>query len=169
MPIQTFNIYTGRGYAGELVDSGPRVVQSGVLTSTSAGFGLAMSRDATIERGVKLSDTGTAGTPVNIYAISQREYNHEAATRPSDGTTLYNETETVSLIRQGYLYLELDVANNALTAGDTLNFTTATGRFTSDTAATTVTVETLNITVDETIVVSGTPVLAKCRIDIVAA
>jgi len=78
MPIQTFKIYTGKGYAGDLVDSGPRTIQSGVLTTSSAGFGLGMQRDTSVERGCKLG--GVAGA---LYAISQREYNHEAATRPS--------------------------------------------------------------------------------------
>jgi len=126
MPIQTFKIYTGKGYAGDLVDSGPRTIQSGVLTTSSAGFGLGMQRDTSVERGCKLG--GVAGA---LYAISQREYNHEAATRPSDGSTVYNVTETVSLIRQGYLYIQLTGAA-AIAEGAALSIDSVTGEFTFD-------------------------------------
>jgi len=126
MTIQDFNIYTANGYAGDLVDSGPRVIQSGVLTDATAGFGLGMQRDLTVPKGCKLG--GAAGP---LYAIAQREYNHEAATRPSDGTTFYNETESVSLIRQGYLYIKLTGAA-AVTTGDALSLDSATGEFTMD-------------------------------------
>ena len=51
MPIQDFKIYTANGYAGDLVDSAPRVVQTGILVPNaqnvaSAGFGLAILRQA---------------------------------------------------------------------------------------------------------------------------
>tara|TARA_R100000541_G_scaffold21478_3_gene31432 strand:- start:7651 stop:8184 length:534 start_codon:yes stop_codon:yes gene_type:complete len=114
MPTQDFNLYTKNGYAGDLVDSGPRVVQTGILTDATLGFGKAMSRDASVAnpRGVK---GGTADTAdVKVFAISQREYNHEASTRPSDGSTSYLQTESVSIIRQGYLYIRL-VGSTAVT------------------------------------------------------
>lgn len=151
MTIQTFQLYTNRGYAGDLVDSGPRVVQTGVLTSAQAGFGKVMSRDAaTIDRGVALSDSGTAGTPVNIFAISQREYNHEAGTRPSTGVdTFYFITESVSLIRDGYVYIQIAAGSDAVAAGDVLNFITATGELTAASASTTVIVETKNIVAEQ--------------------
>ena len=126
MPIQDFKIYTGNGYAGDLVDSGPRVIQSGVLTDASAGFGLGMQRDTSIDRGCKLG--GAAGP---LYAISQREYNHEADNRPSDGSTSYKITESVSLIRQGYLYVELSGAAS-IAEGAALSIDSVTGEFTFD-------------------------------------
>jgi hypothetical protein len=115
MTIQAFTINTAKGYAGDLVDSGPRVVQTGILTSAEAGFGVAMKRDAaTVERGVALGSIGG-----NVFAISQREYNHEAGTRPSTGNdTKYYKTESVSLIRQGYLYV--NVVDIAAVAGTVL-------------------------------------------------
>jgi len=126
MPTQDFNIYTANGYAGDLVDSGPRVIQSGVLTTSAAGFGKGMQRDTAVDRGCKLG--GVAGA---LYAISQREYNHEAANRPSDGTTVYNVTESVSLIRQGYLYVKLTGAA-AVAIGDALSIDSVDGEFTMD-------------------------------------
>lgn len=126
MTIQTFKIYTNNGYEGDLVDSAPRVIQSGVLTTADVGFGKAMQRDTTVDRGCKVG--GVAGA---LYAISQREYNHEAANRPSDGTTNYNVGESVSLIREGYLYVKLTGAA-AVSTGDALSFDSVTGEFTMD-------------------------------------
>ncbi len=155
MPIQDFNIYTNNGYAGDLVDSGPRVIQSGVLTSAAAGFGVGMKRDASVERGVAL------GGEANLYAISQREYNHEAANRPSDGTTNYNVTETVSLIRQGYVYVLLSGAA-AIAAGAALNVDTVTGLFTKDAVAGNI-VATTNVFSEEAGIAGD---VIKVRIDI---
>lgn len=165
MTIQAFNVYTAKGYAGELCDSGPRVVQTGVLTSASAGFGLAMGRDsATVDRGVKLSDGGTAGTAVNIFAISQREYNHEAGVRPSTGNdTTYLIRESVSLIREGYLYIKIAAASAAVVAGVKMNFITATGEFTRQAASGTVRVETTNVRAEQAGVAGD---IIKVRINI---
>lgn len=167
MTIQAFTLYTAKGYAGDLVDSGPRVIQTGVLTSAQAGFGKAMSRDAgTVDRGVKLSATGSAGTGINVFAISQREYNHESGTRPSDGvSTFYYATESVSLIRDGYLYIKLDSASAAVAAGDVLNVITATGEFTKQAASSTTIVETLNVVAEESGLADD---IIKVRISIVA-
>lgn len=123
MTIQTFKIYTGNGYAGDLVDSAPRVIQSGVLTTAAVGFGVAMQRDTTVDRGCKLGSVDG-----NVYSISQREYNHEASTRPSDGTTTYNVAESVSLIREGYLYVLLE-GLVAVVAGAALHVDKVTGKF----------------------------------------
>ena len=158
MPIQDFKIYTARGYAGELVDSGPRVVQTGILTSASAGFGLAMSRDTGVTRGCALGTSAGA-----VYAISQREYNHEADTRPSDGTTSYKETESVSLIRQGYLYVLLN-GSTAINAGEVLNVDSTTGEFTKDAVAGDV-VATTNVIAAEDGLAGE---IIKVRIDIVS-
>lgn len=157
MTIQTFNIYTAKGYEGDLVDSGPRVVQTGVLTSATAGFGKAMKRDASVERGIAL------GGLANVFAISQREYNHEAGTRPSTGDdTNYLITESVSLIRQGYLYIKLTGAT-AIAAGDVLHVDTTTGLFTKVAVLGDV-VACLNVIAEES-AISGD--VFKARIDIV--
>lgn len=124
--IGSFRLYTQNGYAGDLVDSGPRVVQTGILVGDPAGFGLALKRssDVNVDRGVEL------GGAVNVFAISQREYNHEADVRPAKtgvaGTWAYQETQSVSIIRQGYVYILLtsDVAAGAplFTEADTGTF-----------------------------------------------
>jgi hypothetical protein len=149
MTIQAFNIYTANGYAGDLVDSGPRVVQTGILTSASAGFGLALTRDSlTVDRGVKLADPVLAGSTTTVYAISQREYNHEAGTRPSDGDdTFYYESESVSIIRDGYLYIKL-TGSTAIKAGEVLKVDVATGEFNYDTASAS-NPDALNVIADE--------------------
>lgn len=158
MPIQDFNIYTAKGYAGELVDSGPRTVQTGVLTgATPLGFGLAITRDsATVEKGVSVGSVGG-----KVFAISQREYNHEASTRPAKSGTdawKYQPTESVSIIRQGYLYIE--VVDIAAVAGTVLAVN-ADGTWEGTDAGSGV--ATVNVTAEE----SGLG-LIKARIDIVA-
>ncbi len=167
MTIQAFNLYTANGYEGDLVDSGPRVVQTGVLTSANAGFGKAMDRDAaTIERGVALgsAEISTSST-TNVFAISQREYNHEAGTRPSTGNdTKYLITESVSLIRQGYVYVKITA--HAAVEGEALVVEEATGLFVGGTAdAGTVAGESvaLNVTAEEAGVAGD---VIKARIDI---
>lgn len=165
MPIQDFNIYTAKGYAGDLVDSGPRTVQTGILVPNAAGisavgFGKAVLRQITgtkVPRGIEL------GGSANVYAITQREYNHEASTRPAkDGDWAYKEGESVSLIKQGYLYLKL-TGTTAVAAGDVLNVVEATGEFTAD-AVTTGIVATVNVTADEAALVGE---VFKARIDII--
>tara|TARA_R110000851_G_scaffold106188_3_gene225120 strand:+ start:117 stop:590 length:474 start_codon:yes stop_codon:yes gene_type:complete len=156
MTTQAFNLYTANGYAGDLVDSGPRVIQTGILTSATAGFGLGMSRDASVERGVSL------GGSANVFAISQREYNHEASVRPSTGDdTLYRQTESVSLIRQGYLYVKLSGAV-AVAAGEFLHVDTSTGLFSKSSVAGNV-VATTNVVADEAAIAGE---VFKIRIDI---
>jgi len=157
MPIQDFNIYTANGYAGDLVDSGPRVVQTGVLTTAAIGYGIGMQRDAAVERGAK------PGAAANVYAISQRELNHEATNKPSDGATQYNVTESVSMIREGYLYIELGAGAAGITAGEALHVVEATGVFNKDTIAAG-TVACTNVFAEETGVVGD---IIKVRIDIV--
>ena len=160
MTIQDFRIYTRNGYAGDLVDSGPKVSQTGILNTGKAGFGLAMSRDTSIERGCSL---GTAST--TIYAISMREYNHEADTRPAkDGDWYYLEGGSVSLLRQGYLYITL-TGTTAVTAGDLLNVVAATGEFTADAANGSTILACDNVTADLS---SPAGEVIKARIDIIA-
>lgn len=166
MPIQNFNLYTANGYAGDLVDSAPRVVQTGILVpnatgATEAGFGLAMLRQVTgtlIERGVEL------GGAENVYAISQREYNHEASTVPAKkgtGAWAYKVTESVSLIREGYLYIQLE-GSVAIAAGEVLHVDTATGVFSKDAIAGTI-VATTNVRAEEAGIAGD---IIKVRIDI---
>ena len=159
MTVQTFSIYTAKGYAGDLVDSGPRVIQTGVLTSTSAGFGLALTRDAgTVDKGVAL------GGAAKVYAITQREYNHEAGTRPSTGNdTFYYESESVSTIRQVYLYIKLD-GSTAIAAGAALHVDTVTGVFSKDSVAGNIVAST-NVTAEEAGLAGD---IIKVRLDIVA-
>ena len=135
MTIQTFNIYTANGYEGDLVDSGPRVVQTGVLTSASVGFGKAVARDASVDRGVAVGSPEIASSSTtNVFALTQREYNHEAGTRPSTGNdTVYLITESVSVIREGFLYIKL--VDHAAVAGEALVFVEATGLCSGGTAA----------------------------------
>jgi len=159
MTIQNFNIYTAKGYAGDLVDSGPRVIQTGVLTSASAGFGKGMSRDSgTVAKGVALG--GTA----DVFAISQREYNHEAGVRPSTGNdTVYLNSQSVSLIRQGYVYVQ--VTNAAVSAGEALSVDTVTGVFSdAANAGTGNAVLTSNVVADEAGLAGD---IIKVRLDIV--
>lgn len=157
MPIQDFNIYTANGYAGDLVDSAPRVIQTGILTTaTGAGFGKAMSRDPSVERGTSLGDSG------NIYAISQREYNHEASAIPAKaGDWAYKANESVSLIREGYLYVELDATSGAVVAGDLLATIPATGEFLS--SGSTDATDTTNVVAEEAGIAGD---VIKVRIDI---
>ena len=159
MTIQSFEIYTANGYAGDLVDSGPRVVQTGILTSATAGFGVAMKRDsATVDRGVAV------GSTVDVFAITQRELNHESANRPSTGTDFnYVETESVSLIRQGYLYVELTGAV-AVSGGDLMHVDQVTGAFSKSAVAGNV-VATTNVTAEEAGIAGD---VIKVRLDIVA-
>ncbi len=168
MPVQTFELYTANGYAGDLVDSGPRVIQTGILVPNAAGvkeagFGKAMLRQVTgtlIERGVEL------GGAAKVYAISQREYNHEASTRPAKkgtGAWAYRETESVSLIRDGFLYLELD-GSAGIAAGAALHVDTLTGNFNNDATSST-NLECTNVFTEEAGIAGD---IIKARINLVA-
>tara|TARA_R110000850_G_scaffold16634_2_gene51572 strand:+ start:80 stop:559 length:480 start_codon:yes stop_codon:yes gene_type:complete len=144
MPIQDFKLYTLNGYAGDIVDSGPRVVQTGILVGADAGFGKALSRNAGAERGINL------GSAPTVFAISQRELNHEAGSRPSTGNdTVYKATESVSIMRDGYIYIEL-VGGPVVAAGNLLFVNAATGTFSGDaTDVGGVHVESTNVIADE--------------------
>lgn len=155
MPNQSFDIYTKRGYAGDLVDSGPRTVQTGIATEGTVEFGVAVKPNITSdERGVE------AGSPPKVWAIAQREWNHEAATRPSDGTTVYAQNQSVSVIRQGYIYVQVVAA---VVAGAPLMVNATTGTFSGTTAGSHV--QCTNVTA-----VNGGAAgsIVKARIDIVA-
>tara|TARA_R110002020_G_scaffold297585_1_gene513349 strand:- start:93 stop:581 length:489 start_codon:yes stop_codon:yes gene_type:complete len=127
MTIQNFNLYTAKGYAGELVDSGPRVIQTGIVEDANTAEGYAIGFGKAVKRGV--SERGVAlGAAADVFAISQREYNHEANSIPSSGNdTGYKSTYSASLIRQGYLYIE--VTDTAASIGEKLSVDTVTGEF----------------------------------------
>lgn len=120
MPVQDFNIYTARGYAGDLPDSTSALVSQTVVAAGTLGFGIAIGEDGLIQAGGA------------VYGISRRELNHEAANKPSDGTTDYVEGDSVSVLRQGYIYVE--VTARAAVAGALLNVVDATGLFAGGTA-----------------------------------
>lgn len=142
MTIQTFDLYTKNGYAGDLVDSGPRKVGTGILVGAKAGFGKALKRNSTVDRGVEL------GGLANVYATSQRELNHEAGSRPSTGNdTVYNPTESVSIIRDGFVYVLLS-GSVAISAGEVLHVDTVTGEFSKDAVAGNV-IATTNVIAEE--------------------
>jgi hypothetical protein len=156
MTTQSFSLYTKNGYAGDLVDSAPAVKQTGILTSASVGFGKAVKRDTSVERGVAV------GGAAKVFAITAREYNHEAGTRPSTGNdTFYLVTESVSLVREGYLYVLLGGAV-AVSAGQVLHVDTVTGVF-SKTAVAGNVVATTNVVAEEAGIAGD---VIKVRIDI---
>lgn len=156
MTIQDFNIYTQNGYAGDLVDSGPRVVQTGIVEDVGGfGFGKAVKRGTT---GKQVLLGGTA----KVFAISQREYNREAGTRPSTGEDFgYKEKDSASLIREGYLYIKLTGAT-AISNGEPLHVDTVTGEFTKVAVGGNV-VACLNVFADEDAITGD---VFKARIDI---
>lgn len=137
MTAQSFNIYLARGYAGDLADSGPNVSVSGVVEAATLAIGVAVKRGtvATNARHVLVDANGG-----NIYGIVRRELALEAKNRPSDGVTEFKQTETVSVLRQGFIYVKL--ATTGATAGNLL-FCDANGNFTGSTgtATTNVTAE----------------------------
>lgn len=138
MPIQTYEIYTGKGYAGDLYDSAPRVTQTGLVEGATLGFGLAVTPGTISERHVVVGSN--AG---NVFGISMRELNHEADNRPSDGSTSYKNLDSASIMREGFLLVE--VTARAAVAHTKANVVDATGAFTGgaagagETAATNVT------------------------------
>ena len=154
MPIQNFAIYTARGYTGDLADSGPNVSQTGVVESATLAIGVAVKRGtvATNPRHILVDADGG-----NIYGIVRRELALEAKNRPSDGTTEFKQTESASILRQGYIYVT--IASTACVAGAKL-FTDASGQFTGSTG-----VATTNVTAEQSGQVGE---VIRARIDIVA-
>lgn len=156
MPIQTYDIYTKKGYAGDLYDSAPRVVQTGIVEEATLGYGLALTNGVG-ERGVVAGHSGGV-----VFAISQRELNHEAANRPSDGFTVYNQTESASIMREGFILVAVTV--RAAVAHTALNVVDATGAFTGGAAIAGETAS-INVTALESGQVGD---IIKARIDIVS-
>jgi hypothetical protein len=157
MPIQDYNIYTGKGYAGDLFDSAPRVTSSATVEAATLGFGLAL-KPGSLDKGVVAGHT--AG---NVFAISMREYNHEASTRPSDGTTTYKQAETASIMREGFILVK--VTARAAVANTLLNVNDTTGEFAGGAAGAGETAA-VNVTALEAGQVGD---VIKARIDIIHA
>ena len=153
MTIQSFNIYTGRGYAGDLADSGPNVSQTGIVEDATLAVGVAVKRGtvATDPRFITLDTDGGA-----IFGIVRRELALEAKNRPSDGETEFVASESASILRQGYIYVELDTT--AATAGQLL-YATASGTFSGSTGTVTT-----NVTAEQS---GAAGDVIRARIDIV--
>lgn len=135
MVDQVFNIYTAKGYAGDLVDSSPRTSRSATLLSGTVGFGVALQPSGTGD-GCAIGSAEVGATSLtNVWGISMREYNHEAGSRPTDGTDfLYRALETVSVLKEGYIYLEVGGAT-AITRDADFHVDEATGIFHKDAIA----------------------------------
>ena len=129
MVDQVFTKYTARGYEGDLVDSGDSVRQTGVLLTGTLGFGKAVQASGTGQGIAVGSAEIAASSTTNVWGISLREYNHEAGTRPSTGTDfLYRANESVSVLRQGFVYLRLTGAT-AIAREESVHVNEATGLF----------------------------------------
>ncbi len=115
--------------------STPRVNGTGIA-ELATGFGLAL------KRGTDPREVAVGHVAGNVLGISLREANHEALTRPSDGTTEYAITQSVSMMREGYINVEVTV--RAAVEGAFLNVVDLTGEFTGGTA---VAGETLSVNV----------------------
>lgn len=161
MPIQDYNIYTAKGYAGDLYDSAPRTTQSGRVEGLTLDYGVGVQLGAATG---ELPSNVLVGTTGNVWGISMRELNHEAANRPSDGTATYVQSETASIMREGFILVEVTGAA-AFVAGAKLNIDGVTGLFTMDGVAGDI-VATSNVTAVEA-AISGD--IAKVLIDIVHA
>ena len=159
MPNQTYSLYHKRGYAGELFDSAPRTTQTGLVEGASLGFGLALKVGSDAANGGVVPGSVSG----KVFAISMRELNHEAANKPSDGTTTYVKDESVSIMRQGFLLVK--VTGRAAVAHSLANVNDTTGAFTGGSAAGGETQST-NVTFLEAGQVGD---IVKARIDIVHA
>ena len=155
MTAQSFDIYTKRGYAGDLVDSGPFTSQTGIVEDAELAIGVAVKRGtvATNPRHIQIDADGG-----NIFGIVRRELALEAKNRPSDGETVFKATESASILRQGYIYVQ--VVDSAVVAGNLL-FVNAAGEFTGSTG-----LATTNVTAEQSGAVGA---VIRARIDIVHA
>jgi len=158
MPTDNYTIYTGNAYRGQESDaSTPRVNGTGIAEA-DLEFGIALERgNGTIENGVKFSTGG------NVFGVAIREANHEADTRPSDGTTSYKTTNSVSIMREGYINVQ-NTGAAAMAIGVLANVVDTTGEFTGDAVAAGIVAST-NVVAMETIAAGE---VGRVRIDIVA-
>ena len=127
MPIQDYNIYTGKGYAGDHADSNPTVESSGlVLDVATLDFGVGVKKGS-VDGSVVVGHVGGL-----VQGITLRELNHEAANRPSDGTTTYVQNEQASILNEGAIYVV--VTGRTAVAQALANINDTTGEFTGGTA-----------------------------------
>lgn len=156
MPIQDFKLYHARGYAGDLFDSAPRVIQTGLAEEAIVSFGVSVKPGTNTEKNgvVAGHDSG------NVFAITQRELNHEATNKPSDGLTTYVKDDSVSLMREGFLLVK--VTGRACLANKLANVVDTTGEFAGGNAGAGET-QSINVTFLEAGQVGD---VVKARIDI---
>lgn len=156
MPIQNYVLYTQNAYKGQKAYASEHSVNvSGKLEDAELDFGVGVKRGV-LERGIA---AGSASG--NVFAISLRELNHEAQFRPSTGETVYKQTETVSLMREGTINLLVTV--RAAVAMVPMNIVETTGEFTGGAAGAGETA-CLNVVALEDGIVGD---IIKARIDIV--
>ena len=154
MPIQNYEIYTGKGYAGDFADTGPRTVVTGIVEAATLEMGVGV-KPGTAERQVLVGHaTG------DVYGITVRQLNHEAANRPSDGTFTYKNKEAASVLREGFIFVK--VTDHAAVAHTKLAINDTTGEFVGGTADTGET-QCLNVTAIES---GDADSIIKVRIDI---
>jgi len=157
MPLQTYKLYTGNAYKGQMAYSSEHhVVVKGTLEDATLDFGVSL------KRGVGAVGVAAGHETGNVYGVSLREINHEAATRPSDGTTFYNLKDSVSVMREGTI--NVLVTARAAVRGVKVNVVDVTGEFTGGAAGAGET-QAVNMTFLEAGLVGD---VVKARIDIVA-
>lgn len=127
MPIQAYNIYTGKGYAGDHADSNPTVQSSGLVEAATLDFGVA------VVKGSKAGSVVIGSLAGLVQGITLRELNHESSTRPSDGTTTYVKSEQAAIMNEGAIYVT--VTGRACVAQALANVVSATGEFAGGTAS----------------------------------
>ena len=150
MPIQDFKIYTDNAYKGQISNSADSTVVTGVV-DVNVEMGCA------VKRGTAPGHIA-AGGEANVFGVALRELTHEAANRPSDGTTIVKKGFNASILRQGYVNLE--VSAGSAVAGKAVHVIAQSGEFagTGGVACTNVTWESNGAKGD----------IVKARIDIVA-
>lgn len=123
MPVQNYTINTRDAVAGELY--GLQQTRADIQTSfaeVQMGFGLALARGAK-SRGVKLGhDAGV------VLAISLRQINREALTRPSDGSIAFLVNDAIPSLYSGRVNVQVKDAG-AVTRGQAPFIDDATGEF----------------------------------------
>lgn len=124
MPIQEYKLYTQNNYNGMLAYASENTtVVTGINDATITNMGIALKKEGTDLNSVAVG-TSTSATGA-IFGISLREINHEAVNRPSDGTSTYPISESISVLRQGTINLIVNTA--AAVAGAKVAFNKTTG------------------------------------------
>lgn len=116
MPAQTtYTINTGRAYPGLLADQVNHEIVTGVAEDSGIAFGRAVSR-GTADRQCVIGGSEYLGISVRDLA---REGEYDAA-----GAVAYRETESVSVLRRGRIFL---TAPAGAVVGDAVKYNTTTG------------------------------------------